>query len=41
MSSNTMIRQVPINNTIQVNVGPGNQTGLYYILLSNVSVDAS
>lgn len=36
MSSNTMIRQVPINNTIQVNVGPGNQTGLYYILLSNL-----
>ncbi|KAK6219040.1 hypothetical protein LQW54_002542 [Pestalotiopsis sp. IQ-011] len=31
-----MIRQVPINNTIQVNVGPGNQTGLYYILLSNL-----
>lgn len=36
MSSNSTIRQVPINNTIQVVVGPGNVTGLYYILVSNL-----
>ncbi|KAK6842616.1 hypothetical protein PG989_008915 [Apiospora arundinis] len=27
--------QVPINNTVQVSVPPGDQTGLYYILISN------
>ncbi|KAM0820489.1 hypothetical protein AB5N19_06308 [Seiridium cardinale] len=32
----TLTRQVPINNTIQVNVGPGDETGLYYILISNL-----
>ncbi|KAK7923087.1 hypothetical protein PG985_007158 [Apiospora marii] len=28
--------QVPINNTVQVSVPPGDQTGLYYILISNL-----
>ncbi|KAK7952371.1 uncharacterized protein PG986_008099 [Apiospora aurea] len=27
--------QIPINNTVQVSVPPGDQTGLYYILISN------
>ncbi|KAK8114072.1 hypothetical protein PG999_006141 [Apiospora kogelbergensis] len=28
--------QIPINNTVQVSVPPGDQTGLYYILISNL-----
>ncbi|KAI1854926.1 hypothetical protein JX266_001044 [Neoarthrinium moseri] len=36
MATDTLANQVPINNTIQVNVRPGNETGLYYILLSNL-----
>ncbi|KAK8048647.1 hypothetical protein PG994_010377 [Apiospora phragmitis] len=27
--------QIPINNTVQVSVPPGDQSGLYYILISN------
>ena len=30
------VAQIPINNTYQVYVPPGDQTGLYYILLANV-----
>ncbi|KAH8197505.1 hypothetical protein TruAng_008326 [Truncatella angustata] len=36
MSTHTLARQVPINNTIQVNVAPGDETGLYHILISNL-----
>ncbi|KAI0128928.1 hypothetical protein BJ170DRAFT_352911 [Xylariales sp. AK1849] len=36
MSIDTIANQVPINNTIQVKVRPGDETGLYYILLSNL-----
>ncbi|KAI2630742.1 hypothetical protein GGR54DRAFT_167243 [Hypoxylon sp. NC1633] len=36
MSSDTFTHQVPINGTIQSNVLPGNQTNLYYILVSNL-----
>ncbi|KAH8673579.1 hypothetical protein BX600DRAFT_208971 [Xylariales sp. PMI_506] len=36
MSTDTITNQVPINNTIQVKVRPGDETGLYYILLSNL-----
>ncbi|KAI1102635.1 hypothetical protein F4804DRAFT_343111 [Jackrogersella minutella] len=36
MSSDTFSHQVPINGTIQTKVLPGNQTNLYYILVSNL-----
>ncbi|KAI1768859.1 hypothetical protein GGR53DRAFT_476089 [Hypoxylon sp. FL1150] len=36
MSSDTFSHQVPINGTIQSKVLPGNQTNLYYILVSNL-----
>ncbi|KAI2472003.1 hypothetical protein F4781DRAFT_45684 [Annulohypoxylon bovei var. microspora] len=36
MSSDTFSHQVPINGTIQTKVSPGNQTNLYYILVSNL-----
>ncbi|CAJ2506161.1 Uu.00g002910.m01.CDS01 [Anthostomella pinea] len=36
MSSEAISRQTPINGTIQQIVKPGNQTGLYYITVSNL-----
>ncbi|KAI1393699.1 uncharacterized protein F4822DRAFT_439650 [Hypoxylon trugodes] len=36
MSSDTFSHQVPINGTIQTAVAPGNQTNMYYILVSNL-----
>ncbi|KAI4862887.1 hypothetical protein F4820DRAFT_394855 [Hypoxylon rubiginosum] len=36
MSSDAFSHQVPINGTIQSKVLPGNQTNLYYILVSNL-----
>ncbi|KAI0847966.1 hypothetical protein F5Y00DRAFT_108473 [Daldinia vernicosa] len=36
MSSDTFSHQVPINGTIQTKVSPGNQTNIYYILVSNL-----
>ncbi|KAI0887285.1 uncharacterized protein GGS22DRAFT_178468 [Annulohypoxylon maeteangense] len=36
MSSDAFTHQVPINGTMQTKVLPGNQTNLYYILVSNL-----
>ncbi|KAI1808427.1 hypothetical protein F4811DRAFT_238481 [Daldinia bambusicola] len=36
MSSDAFSHQVPINGTIQTKVSPGNQTNIYYILVSNL-----
>lgn len=36
MTTEPTTKQTPINNTVQVTVPPGDKTGLYYILISNV-----
>ncbi|OTB08616.1 hypothetical protein M426DRAFT_158468 [Hypoxylon sp. CI-4A] len=36
MSSDAFSHQVPINGTIQTKVSPGNETNVYYILVSNL-----
>jgi hypothetical protein len=36
MATEPTAKQIPINNTVQVIVPPGDKTGLYYILISNV-----
>lgn len=41
MSAQAMSNQIPINNTKCVKVPPGNETGLYYILLSNLPFQTS